>query len=194
MPAAKGPLYKVAFRRRRENRTDYTKRLGQIKAATPRLVVRASNKGLRAQIIAFDAVGDKVLAQAVSSELETFGWLPQANTPTAYLTGMMAGARAKKAGVKEFHIDIGMATASVGRILFAAGLGAKAAGLETELDENMVAADRLNGSHISNYAKEMKEKDPSRFGKHFARYAAKNIDVTALPALFEKTKQKAASG
>ena len=58
----------------------------------------------------------------------------------------------------------------------------------------MVAADRLNGTHISNYAKEMKEKDPIRFGKHFARYAAKNIDVTALPALFEKTRQKAASG
>ncbi len=194
MSAAKGPLYRVAFRRRRENRTDYTKRLGQIKATTPRLVVRASNKGLRAQMIAFDEKGDRVLAQAISSELESFGWLPQANTPTAYLTGLMAGARAKKAGVKEFHIDIGMATASVGRILVAAGLGAKAAGLETAIDEKMVAADRLNGTHISNYAKEMKEKDPSKFGKHFARYAAKNIDVTALPSLFEKTKQKAASG
>ena len=157
-------------------------------------MVRASNKGVRAQIIAFDAVGDKVLAQAVSSELEHFGWLPQANTPTAYLTGLMAGVRAKKAGVKEFHIDIGMATASVGRILFAAGLGAKAAGLETSIDEKMVAADRLNGTHISNYAKDLKTKDPAKYGKQFSRYAAKNIDVTALPALFEKTRQKAASG
>ena len=194
MPAAKGPLYKVAFRRRRENRTDYTKRLGQIKATTPRLVARVSNKGVLVQVIAFEEVGDKVLAQAHSSELEAFGWMPEANTPSAYLTGMMAGARAKKAGITDFHIDIGMATASKGRILFAAGLGAKTAGMMGEVDKDLVPADRLNGSHISNYAKDMKAKDSAKFGKHFARYAAKNIDVTALPALFDKVRAKAAIG
>ncbi|VVB57033.1 50S ribosomal protein L18 [uncultured archaeon] len=194
MPTAKGPLYKVAFRRRRENRTDYRKRLGQIRSDAPRLVVRASNKGIRAQFVRFEQAGDMTQAQAGSWELEPLGWMPQANAPTAYLVGLMAGTRAKKAGLKSFHIDIGLSTASKGRILFAAGMGARDAGLQTELGDELIDAKRVKGEHIAAYAKELKSSNPSKFGQHFARYAAKNIDVTALPALFDKTKARIASG
>ena len=197
MPKATGPLYKVAYRRRRENRTNYEKRLGQIKASTPRLVVRTSNKGVRVQFVDFEQSGDLTRAQAVSDELSEMGWLPQSNTPTAYLVGLMAGLRAKKAKIGGFHLDIGIHTPSKGRILFAAAMGAKAAGLEAIIPEGedaMVSADRIKGEHIAAYAKTLKSSDPAKYGKLFARYAAKNIDVTTLPALFEKTKQRVASG
>lgn len=197
MPKATGPLYKVAFRRRRENRTNYEKRLAQIKADTPRLVVRASDRGVRAQFIAFDPKGDRTLAQACSGELEEMGWLAQANTPTAYLVGLMAGARAKKAGIGAFHIDIGIHTPSRGRILFAAGMGAKAAGLAAQMPEGkeaLVDEARIRGEHIAAYAAGIQKSDPARYGKLFSRYAARNIDVTALPALFDKTRARAASG
>jgi len=197
MPKATGPLYKVAYRRRRENRTNYEKRLGQIKADAPRLVVRTSNKGIRVQFVAFEQGGDRTRAQAVSDELSEMGWLPQSNTPTAYLVGLLAGKRAKKAKIGGFHVDIGIHTPSKGRILFAAAMGAKAAGLEATIPEGedaMVSESRIKGEHISTYAKELKSTNPAKFGKLFARYAAKNIDVTALPALFEKTKQRVESG
>jgi len=197
MPKATGPLYKVAYRRRRENRTNYEKRLGQIKAATPRLVVRTSNRGIRVQFVDFEQGGDLTRAQAVSGELDEMGWLSQSNTPTAYLVGLMAGMRAKKAKISGFHLDIGIHTPSKGRILFAAAMGAKAAGLEADIPEGedaMVSEDRIKGEHIAEYAKTLKTSDHAKFGKLFSRYAAKNIDVTALPALFEKTKQRVASG
>ncbi len=194
MPTAKGPLYKVAFRRRRENRTDYRKRFGQIKAEAPRLVVRASNKGVLAQFVSFAQEGDKTLAQARGPELDAMGWLAQANAPTAYLVGYLAGSRAKKGGIKAFHTDIGLSTPSKGRILFAAAYGARDAGLAAELGEELIDAKRMSGEHIAAYAKELKASNPAKFGKLFSRYAAKNIDVTALPALFEKTKARIASG
>lgn len=193
MAQATGPLYRVAFRRRRENRTNYLKRLAQIKAAAPRLVVRSSNAGFLAQIIAFDAKGDRVLARADARELEAFGWLPQANTPTAYLVGLLAGSRAKKAGVKDFHLDIGTASPSKGRTLFAAGLGAKAAGLQGDVSEELVDASRLDGSHIAAFAKSLSG-DAAKYNKQFSRYAAKKIDVSALPKLFGSVKAKIVSG
>ncbi|MFH1306453.1 MAG: 50S ribosomal protein L18 [Candidatus Micrarchaeota archaeon] len=190
MAKATGPTYKVAFRRRRENRTNYTKRLGMIKAGTPRLVVRASNKNIVVQIIAFHPKGDRTLAMASSHELEKFGWLPQANTPTAYLTGMLASKRAKSAGTESAHLDIGMASATNGRILFAAALGAKEGGLKLNMPDTLVDVKRISGTHISEYAKKLETENKEKYEKQFSRYAKKNIDVKNLPQIFEETKGK----
>ncbi len=191
MGAATGPAYKIGFRRRRENRTNYGKRLGLIKGDTPRLVVRASNHGVVVQIVAFEqGKGDKTLAAAHSRELAAHGWMPQSNTPTAFLVGLMAGHRAKKAGVKGFHMDIGMSTPTKGGVIFAAGLGAKAAGLSAELDEKLVDAKRLDGSHIADFAKKLKTADSAKYSKHFSRYESKKIDVTNLPAVFAQVRSK----
>ena len=43
---AKGKRYSVKFRRRREGKTNYKKRLAFVKSDLPRLVVRRSNKYL----------------------------------------------------------------------------------------------------------------------------------------------------
>lgn len=180
----------MGFRRRRENRTNYVKRLGLIKGETPRLVARISNQGVVVQLIAFDAAGDKTLASAHSRELEAHGWVPQGNTPTAFLVGLLAGNRAKKAGVKGFHLDIGMSTPSKGAVMFAAGLGAKSAGLEASIDEKMVDAKRLDGSHIAEFAKKMKTADSAKYSKHFSRYESKKIDATNLPAVFAQVRSK----
>jgi len=110
MAKATGVTYKVAYRRRRKNLTNYTKRLGLIKGETPRLVVRCSGRHVIAQLVEFHPEGDKVLVSVHSSELAKHGWVPEGNTPTAYLVGLAAGARGKKAGVKGFHLDIGIST------------------------------------------------------------------------------------
>ena len=180
----------MGFRRRRENRTNYGKRLGLIKGETPRLVARATNTGILVQVVKFDEKGDKTLASAHSRELAAHGWMPQSNTPTAFLVGLLAGSRAKKAGVKGFHLDVGMSTPTKGAILFAAGLGAKASGLQASIDEKLVDAKRIDGSHIAAYAKKMKADDSAKYSRHFSRYESKKIDVTNLPAVFAQVRSK----
>jgi large subunit ribosomal protein L18 len=46
-----GPRYRVPWRRRREGKTNYYKRLKLIRSGKPRLVVRRTNKYIIAQIV-----------------------------------------------------------------------------------------------------------------------------------------------
>ena len=56
----------VPFRRKREGRTDYKKRLAMLKSGKARLVVRKTLKNIYAQIIKYDAKGDIIIASACS--------------------------------------------------------------------------------------------------------------------------------
>jgi len=194
MGKATGPTFRVPYRRRRENRTNYKKRLALIKSGISRFVVRQTNKKILVHFVNFDVKGDKTLVSADSSELESKGWMPQANTPSAYLTGALAAKKAISAGVKKAHLDIGMATATKGRILFAAAIGAKDAGLEIDIDKSVVDEARINGTHISEYAKKLESEDKAKYEQYFARYTKRKIDVKNLPAVFEKTREAILSG
>ncbi|MFA5108436.1 MAG: 50S ribosomal protein L18 [Candidatus Micrarchaeia archaeon] len=190
MGKATGPIFKVPFRRRRENRTNYTKRLAMIKSDKPRFVARQSNKGMIIHLVQFSEKGDKTLVLAKSGELSAHGWMPQANTPTAYLTGALAAKKALQKGIKHAHLDIGMATASKGRILFAAALGAKDAGLDIIVPDTLLDKKRINGSHISDYASKLYGEDKKKFESTFSMYILKNVDVRNLPKIFEQVKGK----
>ena len=97
----KGARRRVAFRRRREGRTDYRRRLRLLRAGMPRAVVRKSLNQTVVQVISYDEKGDRVLASAVSVELKDFGWTGRTgNVPSAYLTGLLAGRRAATKGIK----------------------------------------------------------------------------------------------
>jgi large subunit ribosomal protein L18 len=194
MAKATGPTYKVAFRRRRKNLTDYKKRLGLIKSDAPRMVVRVSNRGVLIQITRFSEKGDMIEASARTEELSKFGWVPQSNTPSAYLTGMLAAKRAIKKGIENANLDMGMKTANLGSVSFAAALGANDAGLKVALEEQIIQKDRINGKHISEYAKNLKEKDEALYSKKFSSYIKNKVDVTKLPEIFEQAKKKIVDG
>src|SRR4030067_178517 len=53
MMMARGPRYKVPFRRRREGRTDYRHRAALLRGEKVRLVVRSSNRHSRVQFIEY---------------------------------------------------------------------------------------------------------------------------------------------
>ena len=108
MGKATGPVYKVAFRRRRKNLTNYAKRLALVKGNVPRLVVRKSSTGVLVQFMNFSAKGDTVLSSVHSSMLSKYGWAPRCNAPTTYLCGLLAGKMAGKKGATAFILDIGM--------------------------------------------------------------------------------------
>ena len=71
---AKGKRYSVKFRRRREGKTNYKKRLAFVKSDLPRLVVRRSNKYFNLQIIDNKPTGDVTLAHFNSKNLSKLGW------------------------------------------------------------------------------------------------------------------------
>ena len=185
---ASSKTYTVKFRRRREGKTNYLKRLALLKSAKARFVVRKSNNRILVQVIAFDSKGDTVIASATSHELQGFGWkVPHANVPCAYLTGLLAGMKAKEK-VKEAILDIGMASPVHGSAFFAAAKGCVDAGIALPLDESAVPkADRMNGKHIQEYAASL---DSEKFQKLFSLYLAKDFDPRHMVQAFEEAKKK----
>ncbi|VVB65434.1 50S ribosomal protein L18 [Candidatus Gugararchaeum adminiculabundum] len=148
MGRARGPTYSVKFRRRRESLTNYSKRLALVQSETPRLVVRKSNRGVRVQFIEYDAPGDKTIAAADSKALVKMGWPAKCNSPTAYLTAMLAAVRAKKKGISKFVLDIGLNSPSKGSVVFAALKGALDAGLQANAGEGLFDEKRIRGEHL----------------------------------------------
>jgi large subunit ribosomal protein L18 len=146
-----GPRYRVHFRRRREGKTDYRVRLRLLKSDLPRAVVRLSGQRIRVAIVAFDPLGDRVVAAAESSELPgiAFPRASTATTPAAYLTAYLAGLRAKAGGAGSAVLDTGLRHPTSGGRLSAALKGLLDAGLEIPHGEGgFPGSDRLNGSHL----------------------------------------------
>ena len=106
---AQGPTYRVKFRRRREGKTNYYRRRRLLQSRRPRLVVRKTNTTTIVQIVNASVVGDSTVASAISTELSNHGWVAgTGNIPSAYLTGLLAGLRAKSRGVKVAILDVGL--------------------------------------------------------------------------------------
>ncbi len=157
---AHGPRYAVKFRRRREGKTDYRRRLSLLKGGKTRLVVRRTNTRTIVQFVDYDPAGDIVRAQASSPELKKFGWTSaHPNTPSSYLVGLLAAKRAAKAGVEEAVLDLGLAQPVNGGGLFAALKGAVDGGVEVPHGEDVLPGDeRLKGAHLKADTSEAFEK------------------------------------
>jgi len=147
---AQGPRHKVPFRRRREGRTDYRRRLRLLRSGEARAVVRKSLNQTQVQIVTYDERGDRVVASAVSGELKEFGWAGAAgNVPAAYLTGLLAGRRAAKHGVTSAVLDLGVQHPTGGGRLFAAAKGLVDAGVAVPHGEDVMPSDeRVRGAHL----------------------------------------------
>ncbi len=146
-----GPRYRVHFRRRREGRTDYRVRLALLAAGRARAVVRASGRRVRVALVDFEPGGDRVVASADSAELGRIAFPPVslASTPAAYLTGYLAGLRAKSKGTVEAVLDAGLRRPTTGGRLAAALKGLLDAGLEIPHGgEQFPSSDRLGGAHL----------------------------------------------
>ncbi len=147
---ATGPRYKVAFRRRREGRTDYYVRRKLLRGGETRAIVRRSIKNITIQFADFTMEGDEIVATASSKELKAMGWEYSCSSiPAAYLTGYLAGKKAVKAGIEYAVLDIGMQNPTYGGVLFATVSGMIDAGLEVPCSEDVLPEeDRLYGKHI----------------------------------------------
>ena len=163
-----GPRYRVPFRRRREGVTDYRQRLRLLLSDRPRAVVRVSNTRVLVALTVYDEVGDRVVAGADSSELASIGF-PAASlcsTPAAYLTGYLAGLRAKQHGALEAVFDAGLTRPTEGGRLLSALKGLLDAGVEIPHGTKSAfpTKDRLSGQHLKKPLTEPLEAFKGRLG------------------------------
>ena len=146
-----GPRYHVKPRRQREGKTNYRKRLKLLKSSKTRMVVRKSIKNTQVQFVEYHESGDKIIANAISKELvKLYKWkYSTSTTPAAYLTGILAGRRAKDKGIKECVLDIGNYPPVTGSKIFASLKGVVDAGLECpHVKEKIPNEDRITGKHL----------------------------------------------
>src|SRR3989338_1445754 len=139
------------LKRKRQGRTDYRARLALLKSRKPRFVVRRSLKHVLVQIIEYAPQGDHVLLTITSKELQkNFGWdIATRNTPAAYLTGMLAGMKAKEKKLKEAILDLGLQKVTHGSLIFSVVKGANDAGFSVPFNPaTLPKEDRMTGKHI----------------------------------------------
>jgi large subunit ribosomal protein L18 len=179
------PTYKMPFRRRREGKTNYAKRLRLLSSGKPRLVARRSLKYIQAQVADYDETGDRIIASANSKELQKLGWkFSCKNTPAAYLTGLLVGRRALAAKISSAVLDTGLYGSTKGSKLYALAKGVIDAGLKVPCGEEVLPAEeRIKGLHIAN-REANKEADQEGDQEKFKD----------LPEEFEKVKGKILSG
>ena len=145
----------MPFRRKREGKTNYKKRIAYLSSGLPRLVIRRSSKNMSAQIIIYEPKGDKVLASSNSAELKKLGWkLAGSNTPASYLVGFLIGKKAVEKKIPEAILDFGLYQPKSGSKVYAALKGAIDSGLKVPYDESVIPKqERIEGKHISDYKK-----------------------------------------
>jgi|TARA_B100001971_G_scaffold210753_1_gene236891 large subunit ribosomal protein L18 len=135
-------------RRRRESKTNYTKRLLLLKGNVPRLVVRKTNKYVLLQVIESKHAQDSVVCEASTKELLRYGWPKDKSgslksLAAAYLTGMLLANKAKAKNVSKVILDTGLIPSTKGSRIYATVKGVVEGGLEIPHDQNILPSDEM---------------------------------------------------
>ncbi len=157
----------IPFRRKREGRTDYKKRLALLKSGETRLVIRRTNTQLIVQFVDYNPEGDEVLLTVDGKDIKDLGWdNSKKNLPGAYLIGLKAGAEAVKKDIEQAILDMGMHTHSCGSRIYSALKGVIDAGVDVPCSEKVFpSSERISGEHISEGVKKDFEKVKKKISK-----------------------------
>jgi len=140
----------INFKRRIKKKTNYDRRISLLKSEKTRLVIRKSLSNISIQFINFKTSGDETIAAANSTELKKIGWSKTGNIPAAYLTGLLAGKKAKNKNIKEAILDLGLQTSTKGSRIYAALKGVLDSGINVPHSKDILPSDeRIRGEHIS---------------------------------------------
>ena len=187
----KGKIFTVPFRRKRQGRTFYKKRIKILLSNKYRFVVRKSLRNFQASIVEYNQKGDKVMITVSSKALNALGWKGNAgNLSSAYLIGLIAGKIAVEKGIKEAILDLGLNTSVKGSRLYAALAGAVDSGLLIPHDPVVLPSkERISGEHIAKYAKSLKE-DKTKYHRQFSNYLKQGIAPEDIGKHFNEIKGK----
>ena len=117
------------------------------------------------------------------------------NLPGAYLTGYYLGHLAGERNVKNAIVYSGVGRFVHGSRIASVINGAKDAGLEIEVDEEILPEEsRLTGKHIADYAKKLEKDDKVKLDKLFSKALSSGLNLSEYPSHFESVKAKIANG
>ena len=141
----------VPYRRKREGKTNYKKRLQMLVSRQMRLVIRASLNNMIIQLVEFHPEGDKILLSASSRELIKMGWKHnRGNLPASYLAGQLFGRKAKQKKYNGAILDLGLQSNVKGSRIYAALKGVVDFGFSVpHTDDIFPSEDRIKGKHIN---------------------------------------------
>ncbi len=162
---------KTIKRRRKEGKTDYSKRIKLLKGKKPRLVFRKTNKYVIAQYIISREAKDIVKLGINSKILLKYGWPKEKqgslkSISAAYLTGYLIGKIILKNKFEEPIIDFGMIRIIYKTRVFAFLKGVKDSGLKIKCkDEAFPKEDRIMKKDININEIKMKIDEDKPFEK-----------------------------
>ena len=145
---------KTIRKRRRENKTDYSKRIKSLKGETPRIVVRKSNRYILAQYVTSKEAQDKVEISKSSKELLKYGWPKKMegslkSIPASYLLGILIGKKISREKSKKAVVDFGMMRMLHKNKLYAVLKGLVDAGIDIKCKKELFPSeDRIKGKHL----------------------------------------------
>jgi large subunit ribosomal protein L18 len=188
---SKNKTYTVKFRRKREKRTDYRKRIKYISSNKLRIVLRPYNKKIIIQAVEFKEDGDKILFTVDSTRLNKYGWKGSTSgISAAYLTGLLFG-HVSEGKIKEGVIDVGLHSITKGTRLPAAIKGIVDSGINVPHSaEIFPKEDVINGTVVSKYSAELKKSDLEKYKKQFPKYLKNGLNQEDLLKSFEEAKSK----
>ncbi|MBI2573212.1 50S ribosomal protein L18 [Candidatus Woesearchaeota archaeon] len=182
----------IHFRRKREGRTNYKKRLHLLLSGKPRVVVRFTNQQVIAQVLNFTGQGDIVVTGVSSFELRKMGWKYSCkNIPAAYLTGVLVAKRALAAGCSYAILDTGLLSPLHKGRVYAFLKGVLDGGLEVPNTEEGIfpSEERLSGKHIENYGHALAPK-AAAYTHQFSQYLKNTAKPENISAAVKTVKQK----
>jgi len=147
---------KTLKRRRREQKTDYGKRIKLLKSGKPRLVFRRSNKYILVQYVTGKEAQDKIEFGVRSKDLLKHGWPKEAkgslkSLPASYLTGYLIGKKIVLDKLKTPIIDFGMLRTQHKTKTYAFLKGVIDSGISIECkEETFPDEERIKGNHLKN--------------------------------------------
>lgn len=145
---------KTVKKRRKQNKTDYAKRIRLLKSGSPRLVFRKTNRYLVTQYITSKQAKDRIEFGLNSKHLLNNGWPKELegslkSIPAAYLLGFLAGKKIVRDKKKIPIVDFGMLRTIHKTKVYGFLKGLIDAGVKINCkEEAFPSEDRLKGSHL----------------------------------------------
>lgn len=153
---------KTLRKRRKETKTDYSKRLKLLKGERPRIVIRRTNKYIIADYVESDEAQDKVVLGDTSKRLLKMGW-PESkigslkSISATYLFGLYFGKKIMDKNMEIPIIDFGMHRNVAKTRIYSFIKGLIDAGLKIKVEkEKFPEKERIENSNIP--FKEIKSK------------------------------------
>lgn len=141
-------------KRRKENKTDYLKRLKFLKSGLSRIVFRKTNKYIISQYVTSKQTQDKIEIYVNSKQLLKYGWPKKfegslKSIPASYLTGFLIGKKIIKKRKETPIVDFGMIRAYHKTKIFGFLKGLVDAGVKIKHDEKTFPdQDAITGKHL----------------------------------------------